>query len=269
MSCPSPICQYQLIKQQGAGKTDTWIWVLQTTLAARRDYSLIAHFGGNDYVTLGPITVGDSVLLPPHPISTVQSLVSSVVLTYSTRSLPTSDTFATTSSGSLPEETNSAAPPSPGQEASTQAGLSTAAKAGIGVGTVIGALIIGLGAFCLGRSAWKKTKNTLPEHDATPYVYGGKPEIDKSTTRRYRSLMVRKLSGRPMNTPSCMGLLRLRQHHHYHRSTQWTERLHRRPTIIRPKVHVLQCRPRQYSRCQRTKKPERHLLLSVDQKTPA
>jgi hypothetical protein len=46
------------------------------------------------------------------------------------------------------------------------------------VGAVIGALIIGLGAFYLGRSARKKTKNTPPKHDATPYVYGGKPEID-------------------------------------------------------------------------------------------
>jgi hypothetical protein len=108
----------------------------------------------------------------------VQSVVSSVVLTSSTRSLPTSDTFATTSSRSLPDEISSASPPNPGQEAPIQAGLSTAAKAGICVGAVIGALIIGLGVFYLGRSARKKTKNTLPEPDATSCVYDGKAEID-------------------------------------------------------------------------------------------
>jgi hypothetical protein len=54
----------------------------------------------------------------------------------------------------------------------------TAAKAGIGVGAVLRALIIGLGVFCVGRSARKKSKITSAGHDAVPYTYDGKPEID-------------------------------------------------------------------------------------------
>jgi hypothetical protein len=55
-------------------------------------------------------------------------------------------------------------------------GLSTGAKAGIGVGATIGGLVLVVGAFCLGRRARERPHKTSTEAE-TRYE-AGKPELD-------------------------------------------------------------------------------------------
>ncbi|KAH7138908.1 hypothetical protein B0J11DRAFT_28075 [Dendryphion nanum] len=158
----------------------SYTWTIPSTILTG-SYALRISRGSltPNYSNLFTITERNnpSQSTPTGPSSTPSAGLATPSTATSAPASSSTDTIRTaTSESSSPTSSPSSNPPN--QSTDTNAGtLSTAAKAGIAVGAIVGALLIGVVAFWLGRNARRRKAGPASDSEASG-VIGGKAELD-------------------------------------------------------------------------------------------